>query len=135
MPTMSQAVAALNIKATITRTDRNPNAADDEWARTADHWHVTIRREGRRMQTVFSMGSGHHGKAPKLCEVLDSLASDAAGFESARGFEDWCAEYGYETDSRKAERIYRAVERQTASLKRVLGSTAAFDAIIYADRL
>jgi len=52
-----------------------------------------------------------------------------------RRSEDWCAEYGYDTDSRKAERTFRAVERQTKALKRMLGSTEAFDAVIFADRL
>jgi hypothetical protein len=58
---------------------------------------------------------------PKLADVLDCLASDAAGFENAQSFEDWAAEYGYDTDSRKAEKVYRTVERQAKQLRRVLG--------------
>jgi hypothetical protein len=53
--------------------------------------------------------------------VLDSLASDAAGYENSPDFGDWCGEYGYDEDSRKAERIFKDVERQSAKLKKFLG--------------
>ena len=76
------------------------------------------------MSLVFSMGSGHGGKRPELADVLDCLASDAAGYENARSFADWCADYGYDVDSRRAERTFKAVERQATSLHRVLGESA-----------
>ena len=34
-------------------------------------------------------------------------------------FEDFCAEYGYDEDSRTAERIYIAVQKDFANLKRI----------------
>lgn len=34
-------------------------------------------------------------------------------------FEDFCAEYGYDEDSRTAERIYVAVQNEFANLKRI----------------
>lgn len=34
-------------------------------------------------------------------------------------FEDFCAEYGYDEDSRTAERIYIAVQNELANLKRI----------------
>lgn len=34
-------------------------------------------------------------------------------------FEDFCAEYGYDEDSRTAERIYIAVQNEFANLKRI----------------
>jgi hypothetical protein len=56
---------------------------------------------------------------PTAAEVLDSLASDASGAD--QNFEDWCADFGYDTDSRKAERTYNAVREQTFSLRKLLG--------------
>lgn len=44
--------------------------------------------------------------APGCAEVLDCLASDASSADSS--FEDWCAELGYDTDSRKAYSTYQA---------------------------
>lgn len=40
-------------------------------------------------------------------EVLDSLVSDAMAYLEAMDFEDFARNFGYDTDSRKAEAIYR----------------------------
>ena len=68
------------------------------------------------------MGIGHNGREPTLAEVLDCTISDAAGIENASGFSDWCSEYGYSDDSRKAERTYRACQRSVEQLKKLLGA-------------
>lgn len=63
--------------------------------------------------------------APPTAEmVLDSMASDSSGYENARGFEDWCSDYGYDTDSRKAERLYQTVAEQAKALRFFLGREA-----------
>ncbi len=36
-------------------------------------------------------------------------------------FEEWANEMGYDSDSRKSERIYRAVSEQTGRLREFLG--------------
>lgn len=81
------------------------------------------------MTIVFSMGRGHNGKEPDAASVLDCLASDASTLENASGFEDWAVELGYDSDSRKAERTYRAIQQQTERLRQFLG-TAAFDTLL-----
>ena len=58
---------------------------------------------------------------PELEDLLDCLASDASGIENSPDFEDWCGEYGYDTDSRKAEKIFKTVEHQARRLKQFLG--------------
>jgi hypothetical protein len=42
--------------------------------------------------------------APKLDDVLACLVRDA--IHSTQTFDDWCSDYGYDTDSRKALQIY-----------------------------
>jgi hypothetical protein len=74
----------------------------------------------KTLLTYFSMGLGLHGK-PKIDQVLDCLASDASGYENARDFEDWCNEYGYDTDSRKAEKTYHIIAEQAKKLEKFLG--------------
>lgn len=54
-------------------------------------------------------------------DVLECLLSDAAGVEAADGFEFWCADLGFDEDSRKVERIYRQSVGQTEKLRRFLG--------------
>lgn len=48
------------------------------------------------------------------CFVSDALS----GLES---FESFCGEFGYDTDSRKAEKIYKACKRDYAKFERVSG--------------
>ena len=101
--------------------DTNPNMdMDAEWAVAASHWKCRFRRGNQCLTTYFSMGSAHIGN-PKAADVLDCLASDAASIENARSFEDWCSDFGYDTDSRRAERTFKTCERQAHKLKQFLG--------------
>lgn len=79
---------------------------------------MATKKEGFNL--YFSQGSAHT-KPPTAEDVLDCLAMDASGYENAQSFEDWASEYGYDTDSRKAEKVYRIVKRQAQQLKRMLG--------------
>ena len=102
-------------------TDRNPTMPDSD---NMDHYKCTLRSRvtGKQMTLVFSKGYGHNGKPPEANEVLDCLASDASGIENSSGdFEEWCSEYGYDTDSRRAEKIFKATSRQAEQLKRLMG--------------
>jgi hypothetical protein len=83
---------------------------------------VVLRREGSRkvITTPFYMGPAHTTE-PKPTDVLECLLSDVAGVESADTFEEWCAELGYDTDSRRAERIYQNVHAEKAQLRSFLG--------------
>ncbi len=113
-----------NLTFSYTDSDHNPNMDDA----SMDHYKCTLRNDGRSMTVYFSKGSGHNGAPPTLDEVLECLASDCANLGS---FEDWCSEFGYDTDSRKAERTYHAIVKQEIALRRLLG--ANFDSIVYAE--
>jgi hypothetical protein len=107
------------IRADARWADDNPNALD--MAPGSSHWRVTLRnRAGRQMTVPFSMGPALSHE-PTAREVLSCLIDDAASAEYARSFEEWADELGFDPDSRKAERTYRAVERQSAQLRRFLG--------------
>lgn len=43
---------------------------------------------------------------PSLDDVIYSLLSDGSAFFDAESFEDWASNFGDDTDSRKAEKIY-----------------------------
>lgn len=78
----------------------------------------------------FSRGSDNtfkrKHKAPAILpdpvDVLYSLAMDSSVLD-AGGFENWAGEYGYDTDSRKAESIYRACLDIALKLRAALGDT------------
>src|SRR5258708_729718 len=115
-------------------TDANPNMAHDEWSRTATHWKCFIKRQRARMLVHYSQGPAI-AHEPRLEEVLDSLASDAAGFLNARDFDDWASEYGYDADSRRAEKTFTAVGQQVADLRRLLGQPALEELAFKTERL
>lgn len=98
------------------------------------HYKVRIGCGRRSFGLYFSTGTSWT-KQPVIDDVLNSLASDAAGYENAQSFEDWAAEYGYDTDSRKAEKIYRTVKRQAEQLKRTIGDEAYNDLLWNTERL
>ncbi len=126
--TIKEFITSAGLTMTATWTDRNPNMDD---SRDMDHWRCIIRAGRSRMSLVFSKGSGHHGKAPELAEVLDCLASDSytlplpemAGSEN-EAFAEFCSEFGYDTDSRKALKTYRACLSQARRLRNLLGNSA-----------
>ena len=88
-----------------------------------DAWSVTLAGDGapRSIRVPYRMGTAHDGQPPTLDDVLDDLVSEAAAYESAASFEEWASECGYDTDSRRAARLYRAVDRQSDRLRALLG--------------
>lgn len=72
---------------------------------------------------------------PTLESVLDCLASDAASYDNARDLEDWAAELGMDTDSRKTEKSYRVTGDQSKRLRHLLGDQAYQDLLFNTDRL
>ena len=67
-----------------------------------------------------AMGAAFALSKPQLHGALHSLLMDAQSGEET--FPDFCANYGYDEDSRKALDIYLACQKTGADLRRVLGS-------------
>lgn len=130
MPTVTVSIETFiqdqRITMTIERVDSNPNMDDSQ---DMDHWKIKLRRPGHKLTTYFSMGYGHKGKEPKAEDVLNCLASDASSVQNA-GFEEWCGDMGYELDSRRSERTYKAVEHGTKRLLAFLGEEA-FETLLW----
>lgn len=118
---IAEFVKSAGVTMTSVTWHTNPNM---ENADSMDNWRCLLKCGRSQMTVYFSKGVAHNGAKPDPGEVLDCLASDAAGIDNARSFEDWCGDYGYDTVSRKAEKIYKACQRQAQSLKRVLGDSA-----------
>lgn len=94
-------------------------ARDDEgW----EHYSYKLRiRFGRRsMTSLWQQGVGVMSD-PDIHDVMSAMLSDTSGIFEGQTFEGWAEEYGYDVDSRRAEATYRAVERQTNNLRRLLG--------------
>jgi hypothetical protein len=85
------------------------------------NYKQTVHHSKLRADYEFYLSSRMTPTAPEVADVLDCLASDASGVENSRDFEEWCSEYGYDTDSRKAEKTYRICAAQAEQLKSFLG--------------
>jgi len=118
--TLNEFAAKHGIAMTAKRIDARPSMED---FKDADHWRVTLRMGKARLSTGYSMGRGHGGAAPDIAGVLDSLRLDASSGEFVT-FEGFADEFGYDADSRKAERIYRACVRMHKRLEAFLGAVA-----------
>lgn len=75
------------------------------WAR--QQWNVTLRHGRRRMS--FPYYGGGAASDPTASDVLESLSLDA--YALSVSFDEWCADFGYDTDSRSALATYRACVR------------------------
>lgn len=125
--TIQEFCTARGIKATVKQVNDNPAmrpantapASEKEWYYTASHYRVTLRMYGRSMTVGYSQGCGIKN-APTADRVLECLVNDATGSED--GFEEFCRNFGYDMDSRKAYSIYRACVNIRARLRRFLGS-------------
>lgn len=109
--------ARLKIRAVSTYLSKLPMDAQD-WPRDAHHYRVVLRLEGRQLTTTFHQGSAHT-QEPTAADVLYCLCSDARAGEL--DFEDFCSEFGYDTDSRKAEKIWKACTDTAPKVRQLLG--------------
>jgi hypothetical protein len=92
----------------------------DGFDRGSHPWKVTLKYGRRRLTVPFFQGSAHTHE-PTAADVLYCLCLDASSVDTTSGFEDWCRDLGYDTDSRRAEKTYRACERIAVRLHAFLG--------------
>jgi hypothetical protein len=96
----------LKFRATM-KNIKNPPWDDKEIGLHGDHYRVTISRKGGGRITFDFWGSVadmQAGKKPTAYGVLACISGDVYCPES---FYEFCGEYGYDIDSRKAESQFR----------------------------
>jgi hypothetical protein len=112
-------IDAHGITATSVGTAENPNISATQFDPKARHYKVLLHFGDRKMRVPFSMGSALKFK-PTALDVLSCVAMDSQAV-NGRTFEDWASDYGYDTDSRRAEKTYKTVIEQSERLKSFLG--------------
>lgn len=75
-----------------------------------------LTRNGKRYTFEFGQSLYNGSKEPTMYDVLACLTKSDPGT-----FEDFCDEFGYDTDSRRAERTYKAVCKEYAAVERLFG--------------
>ena len=94
-----------------------------EWSKGSRHFLCEILHDGMMTgwEFWFSQGPGIK-REPDIAHILHCLAMDA--HSAGDSFEEWCANFGYDTDSRKAYRTYEACEDTRDNLNRIFGDSA-----------
>lgn len=69
-----------------------------------DVWIIRFKKSNKEFSVTFGQSIVNQGEIPTPYDVLTCLTKYDPG-----SFEDFCNEYGYNSDSRKAEKIYHEV--------------------------
>ena len=95
----------LTLKAIPTDSGKCPPFCDGKHIHGDEH-KITIRRGRQSISFKFwnSLNDSQNGKAPTAYDVLACISSDSSCPET---FEDFCGDYGYDEDSRKAEKTFK----------------------------
>ena len=89
----------------------------EDFTQGSTPWSIQLRRtvDGKRKRMTIDYFTGPAiTEEPTAADVFYCLIMDWSGSECT--FEEWADELGYDTDSRKAERIFKAVQRQSRRL-------------------
>lgn len=91
-----------------------PDSADVDWRRNAHSYVATLHFETRTLETPFYTGTGWT-ETPSAVDILENLTigADIAG----EGFEEWCADFGYDIDSRRAYAQWEHAKRVNGELR------------------
>jgi hypothetical protein len=79
-----------------------------------DIYRFQISRNGRRYTAKFGQSIANVDKKPTAYDILACLTKYDPGT-----FENFCGDFGYDEDSRTAERIYKSVVREWKGVDRL----------------
>ena len=88
------------------------------WTPGTHPYKVTLRKGNRRLTVPFFMGPANE-KEPTAADVLHCLVSDARMGEM--DFHEFCGEFGYDEDSRKAEATHKQCVALAPRIRKFLG--------------
>jgi hypothetical protein len=86
----------------------------DEDKEPRDIYNCTLVNKKHRFRFTFGQAPASTGTAPRPYDVLACITKSDPGT-----FEDFCWEFGYDTDSRKAFKTYKAVMREWKNVEKL----------------
>lgn len=99
------------------RTGRGLAPDASFYTRSPSYWISKYRKDSRYYRHAISASEA---PPPSMADVLDCLDSDARACSVT--FSEWCNEFGFDEDSRKAEMTYRACDETGKRLARILSN-------------
>jgi hypothetical protein len=142
-PSLATVLELAGVKALAIFIAYHPTSPEKDWPHF--EWLVTLERDDIKVRVPFRQGVGrvkplprtyrqdrsdsvrkelwlHEVKArivPSAAAVVSTLIASSSG--SDQTFHDWCGDFGYSEDSRKALETYLACQVELANLRRLLG--------------
>ena len=101
-----------NVKMQINSVNYGKHFADDKESRFI--FNITLKRNRKQYTFNFGQSIAAGRKEPTMYDILTCLEK----YESI-DFEDFCSNYGYDSDSRKAYKTYLAVKKEHSAVKRL----------------
>lgn len=109
-----------------------PFGKRDAWQQDASAYRLQLKYGRKSFSFDFFQGPAIKDQPmDRPSEVLDCLLSEASG--GNQSFEDFCSDFGYDIDSRKAEQIWRACKKTAEGLDALFGDDL-LQALMYAER-
>ena len=104
-----------NIKLEVRESFKTQEDMNDSWKKRAKKWQVKLVYFDKEYVTDYFMGSGlvdemGRPKKPTKKDILYSMIMDDINDMNFNGF---CDNFGYDKDSIKALKIYKACQKQT----------------------
>jgi len=116
-----QAIDFLNATSTsITVTYKDHDYYFDDDKNTRDIYIVVLKNKLHRYRFTFgqsTLKSNGGGNTPTAYDILASLTKYEVG-----DFDNFCSEYGYDIDSRKAYKTYKTVLKEWKNVDRLFSS-------------
>ena len=103
------------IELIINGWDYKKHFQDDKTERYV--FNCTLRHNGKQFTFNFGQSIQAGGEEPTMYDVLTCLQKYEVGT-----FDDFCSDFGYDNDSIKAHKIYKAVAREYKNMLRVFGA-------------
>ena len=105
----SQKLRDMGITLQLTQIPCRTDKASDQWSKDARHFHMTITRTGKKDQIAIEYSQGSAIKTlPDIEDIVFCLLGDSDPVINGYTFEEWASNFGYDVDSRSAEKIYRS---------------------------
>lgn len=92
-------------------------------------WKIQLRYKGRKMTIDFFTGPAL-GEPRDVSEIMDCVLSDSQAGEM--DFSEFCSEFGYDEDSRMAEKTWKDCQKISGKVNHFLSDD--YETFLYADR-
>jgi len=104
-----------NIQLVVNGYEYKKHFADDISERYV--FNCTLKHNGKRYTFNFGQSIAQGSNEPTMYDILTCLEKYEVG-----SFDNFCSNYGYDNDSIKAHRIYKAVAKEYKNMLRLFGA-------------